>query len=84
MSLDVLRKTLNVQIGKIRYKGLKLYIRKGDSSKLPAQQLPKIAQILDFMEAAISADDLPRAQPGQKRQQRVVVVILSKVTTKAF
>ena len=66
MSLDVLRKTLNVQIGKVRYKGLKLYIRKGDSSKLPAQQLPKIDQILDFMEAATSADDLPRAQPGQE------------------
>lgn len=66
MSLEILRKTLNVQIGKIRHKGLKLYIHKGDSSKLPAKQLPKIDQILDLIEAATSADDLPRAQPGQE------------------
>ena len=58
-----------MQIGKIRHKGLKLYIRKGDSSKLPAKQLPKIDQILDLIEAALSADDLPRTQLGQETQE---------------
>ena len=66
MSLDILGKALKVQIGKVRHKGLKLYIRRGDSSKLPAKQLPKIDQILDLIEAAPSADDLPRTQPGQE------------------
>jgi len=55
-----------VQIGKIRHKGLKLYIQKGDSSKLPAKQLSKIDQILDLIDAASTADDLPRSQPGQE------------------
>ena len=58
-----------MQIGKIRHKGLKLYICKGDSLKLPAKQLPKIDQILDLIEAALSADDLPRTQPGQETQE---------------
>ncbi len=53
-----------MQIGTNRHKGLRLYIRKDDSSKLPAKQLPKIDQILDLIEAAPSVDDLPRAQPG--------------------
>ncbi len=58
-----------MQIGKIRHKGLRLYIRKGDSSKLPAKQLPKIDQILDLVEAAASGDDLPRARPGQETRE---------------
>ena len=58
-----------MQIGKIRHKGLKLYIQKGDSSKLPDKQLPKIDQILDLIEAALSADDLPHTRPGQEAQE---------------
>ena len=55
-----------MQIGKIRHKGLKLYVLKGDSSKLPAQQLARIDQILDLIEAAPTVDDLPRSQPGME------------------
>lgn len=58
-----------MQIGRIRHKGLKLYIRNGDSSKLSAKQLPKIDQILDLIEAASNADDLPRTQPGQETKE---------------
>lgn len=53
-----------LEFGKIRHKGLKRYIQKGDSSKLPAEHLPKIDQVLDLIEAAPSANDLPRVQPG--------------------
>ena len=55
-----------MQIGKIRHKGLKLYVLRGDSSKLPAKQLAKIDQILDLIEAASTVDDLPRSQPGME------------------
>jgi toxin HigB-1 len=42
----------------IRHKGLRLYYEEGTGAKLPADQLNKIARILDALDAVSSDDDI--------------------------
>jgi proteic killer suppression protein len=50
-----------------RHKGLELYARKGDRSKLPQQHILKIKMILTRLDAAESPDQMN--QPGYKYHQ---------------
>lgn len=45
-------------IESIRHKGLKLFFTKGDASKLPAEQIPKIQYILGRLNVARQAQDM--------------------------
>ncbi|MCH5600897.1 type II toxin-antitoxin system RelE/ParE family toxin [Niabella ginsengisoli] len=45
-------------IKSIQHKGLKLYWVKGDSSKLPADQIRRIGLILDILDASVLINDI--------------------------
>lgn len=45
-------------IESIRHKGLKRFFNKGDVSKLPAEQIPKIRDILTRLNVAETAQDM--------------------------
>ena len=51
----------------IAHKGLRLYIEKGNGSKLPAEYLSKIALILDALDAIASEDDIKSLGGGIHR-----------------
>jgi proteic killer suppression protein len=45
-------------IASIRHKGLRLYYEKGNGSKLPKEQLPKIRRLLSMLDAVMSDSDI--------------------------
>jgi proteic killer suppression protein len=51
-------------IESINHKGLMLYYEEGRGSKLPADQLAKIARILDALDAVTSEDDIKALGSG--------------------
>jgi proteic killer suppression protein len=52
-------------VGSITHKGLRLLWERGDSSRLPSEQVPKITRILESLDTARSLNPL-RAIPGYK------------------
>ena len=53
--------------GKIRHKGLKRYVAKGDVSKLRPDWLPRIEWLLSLLNVAIEAEDLDVPGAGWHR-----------------
>jgi proteic killer suppression protein len=51
-------------IESINHKGLRLYYEEGIGSKLPHDQLPKIARILDALDAITSEEDIKALGSG--------------------
>ncbi|MEX8549339.1 MAG: type II toxin-antitoxin system RelE/ParE family toxin [Mucilaginibacter sp.] len=51
-------------IESIRHKGLKLYYEDGNGSKLPAEQLTKIARLLTVLDAVSSEEDIKELGSG--------------------
>ncbi len=49
-------------VSNFKHKGLRLFYRKGDGSKLPPAQIPKIHRVLTAMDTAKSPGDL--GMPG--------------------
>jgi proteic killer suppression protein len=41
-----------------RHKGLRRFHEDGDASRLPAQMLDRIGRILDFLDIAVSSEDM--------------------------